>query len=205
MTEPNNTEARERVLVAAEQLFSEHGYKSVTLRDIAKVLGIKHASLYHHIPDGKEALFVEVTERGLRRHQQGLEAAIRAAEPDIEAKLRAAAYWLLAQPVLDLGRMMSNDMPAIGEAHAQRLSKIAYESVMQPIQQVFQAAMDAGEIKQENPMLLAGGVLALVESIHNLPTYIAVMPKIKIAEAWIDVIVHGLHPSHLSNAMQSMN
>ena len=192
MAEQHNTESRERVLDAAEMLFSEHGYKAVTLRDIAKQLGIKHASLYHHVPDGKEALFVEVTERGLRRHQRGLEAAIRDAEPDIEARLRAAAGWLLAQPVLDLGRMMSSDMPAIGEPHARRLSMIAYESVMQPIQRVFNQAMETGEIKQVNPGVMAGGLLAVVESIHNLPTYIAVVPKTSMVESWIDVMVNGL-------------
>ena len=32
-----NSEARERVLSAAEKLFAQRGYSSVTLRDIAKV------------------------------------------------------------------------------------------------------------------------------------------------------------------------
>ncbi|MBX3083322.1 MAG: TetR/AcrR family transcriptional regulator [Anaerolineae bacterium] len=195
MTDQHSTEARARVLDAAEQLFSEHGYKSVTLRDIAKAVGIKHASLYHHAPDGKEALFVEVTERGLRRHQAGLEAAIQQAEPRIEAQLEAAAHWLLAQPVLDFGRMMSSDMPAIGEVHARRLSEIAYASVMQPIQQIFRQAAARGEIKCANAGLLAGGLLALVESIHHLPAHIATQPKTGMVDAWIDVIVNGLRPN----------
>jgi AcrR family transcriptional regulator len=184
--------ARERVLDAADRLFSKHGYKSVTLRDIAREVGIKHASLYHHVPQGKEALFVEVTERGLRRHQRGLEAAIQHAEPDIEARLRAAAAWLLAQPVLDLDRMTTSDMPAINEAHARRLSQIAYESVMQPIQQVFRQAAADGEIKEANLGLLAGGLLAVVESIHKLPAYIVTEPKMSMVEAWIDVMLNGL-------------
>ncbi|NDJ52513.1 MAG: helix-turn-helix transcriptional regulator, partial [Chloroflexi bacterium] len=68
------SEARQRVLEVAERLFSTRGYKDVRLQDIAKELGIKTASLYYHAPGGKEELFVEVIERGLARHHQGLQA-----------------------------------------------------------------------------------------------------------------------------------
>jgi AcrR family transcriptional regulator len=40
----DESEARERVLAAAERLFAERGYAAVTLRDIAAAVGIRHAS-----------------------------------------------------------------------------------------------------------------------------------------------------------------
>lgn len=51
---------RENLLDTAEQLFTSRGYTAVTLKDIAKALGIKQASLYYHFPLGKEDLYVEV-------------------------------------------------------------------------------------------------------------------------------------------------
>jgi AcrR family transcriptional regulator len=69
--ERESSESRERVLQQAEHLFSERGYAAVTLRDIAAGLGIRQASLYHHVPGGKEQLYVEVTERNLRRIRMG--------------------------------------------------------------------------------------------------------------------------------------
>ncbi|MBZ0309485.1 MAG: TetR/AcrR family transcriptional regulator, partial [Anaerolineae bacterium] len=54
----------------AEHLFAERGYTAVTLRDIAEAVGLRHASLYHHVPGGKEALFIEVTERTMKRHAE---------------------------------------------------------------------------------------------------------------------------------------
>ena len=102
--------ARERVLQQAEQLFGERGYAAVTLRDIAAGLGIRQASLYHHVPGGKEALYVEVTERNLRRHHQGLELALAQAG-GMRAQLRAAARWLLSQPPMNLSRMVRSDSP----------------------------------------------------------------------------------------------
>ena len=52
--QPTLSEARERVLDGAAKLFTERGYAAVTLRDIAAEVGIRHTSLYHHVPGGKE-------------------------------------------------------------------------------------------------------------------------------------------------------
>lgn len=72
-----NSVSRERLLTMAEKLFSQKGYHSVTLRDIAAETGIRQASLYHHAPGGKEELFIEVMERIFDRHQNGLNEAMR--------------------------------------------------------------------------------------------------------------------------------
>ena len=53
---PADSEARERVLLVAERLFRERGYQAVTLRDIAQEVGIRHTSLYHHFPRGRNRL-----------------------------------------------------------------------------------------------------------------------------------------------------
>ena len=37
------------IISVASTLFKEKGYSAVTMRDIAKVMGIKAASLYNHI------------------------------------------------------------------------------------------------------------------------------------------------------------
>src|SRR5215203_4970689 len=123
-------EARERVLNVAEHLFRERGYASVTLKDIADELGMKQASLYYHVPGGKESLFIEVSERGFHRHRQGLEEAIGSSGSDLRQQLLAAARWILSHPMPDLGRLTHSDMPEIGEAHAHRLMQIAFESLM---------------------------------------------------------------------------
>ena len=72
---------RQRVLDAAEALFLERGYTAITLRDIADDLGLKQASLYYHFPEGKEQLFMTMSERLFDRHAHGLNAAMAAAEP----------------------------------------------------------------------------------------------------------------------------
>lgn len=190
----DNSEARERVLDAAERLFAQRGYASVTLRDIAAEVGIRHASLYHHAPGGKEELFVEVAGRNFARHHEGLGAAIGGAAPDVRARLRAAADWLLSQPPMDLVRMVYSDMPSIDPAHAARLSRTAYDSLLAPIEAVLSEAREGGEIDHRNPGLIAGGLVGMIESLYAVPQHVLMEGRQAMAHELIDALLDGLRP-----------
>ncbi|MEV6901779.1 TetR family transcriptional regulator [Amycolatopsis sp. NPDC051372] len=61
---------------AAARLFLEHGYDHVTVAQIAEAADVSVATLFAHVPDGKEALiFDDGTER-----REGLVAAVRERE-----------------------------------------------------------------------------------------------------------------------------
>ncbi len=183
--------ARTRVLDVAERLFTERGYTTVTLKHIAAELGIRQASLYHHVPGGKEQLYVEVTERAMTRHQQGLTAAIAAAGPALQAQLGAAAGWLLGQPPVDVARMHRSDLPAIDARHAGRLRLATYRALIQPLRSVFEESQEHRGIRWCDAMLLAGAFIAMVEGIHDARHYSA-MPPMQMAEQLIDVLLDGL-------------
>lgn len=55
-------ESIEQILDAAEYLFSKHGFHGVTLKDVAKRVGV-HTSLMHYYFDDKRALLDAVFER----------------------------------------------------------------------------------------------------------------------------------------------
>lgn len=190
----NHNAARERVLAAAEQLFARHGYTAVTLRDIAATVGIRHTSLYHHVPGGKEALYVEVMERHLQRHAQGLRAAIAAAAPTVEAQLYAIADWLLSQPPMDMLRMTYTDLPAIDPAHAAHLTTATYEAMLVPIEEVLAVARERGELDHADIALVAGGLFGVIESIHAVPPMALTQPRPQMARAIIDVMLNGVRP-----------
>ncbi len=187
-----NTDACERVLVAAQRLFAQRGYTAVTLRDIAAEIGIRHASLYHHVPGGKEELFIAVTERTLIHHRQGLSRIIAETGPDIRTQLHAIADWLLSQPPIDLLRMMHSDMPAIDPAHAERLERMAYESMIVPIMQALHQAQQRGEINHHNLGLIAGGILGIIESLHAVPVHTVTQSRQHMAYELIDALIDGI-------------
>ncbi|MCX7024476.1 MAG: helix-turn-helix domain containing protein [Spirochaetes bacterium] len=190
ITEP--LAARERLLDAAENLFSEHGYSAVKLRDIAALLGLSHASLYYHFPGGKESLFIEVTERNLRRHGAGLDAAIAAAGSSVRSRLRAASGWLLSQPPMDLIRMARTDMPALAPADGRRLMDLAYGLLILRLKAVLDEAVVDGEIGCRDTGLVAGGLIGLVESMHAIPGFALRRSRIEMAGELVDVMLAGL-------------
>ena len=162
-------EAKEKILTAADRLFMERGYKAVTLRDVAQAVGIKHASLYHHVPGGKEQLFVEVTERNMRAHQAGLTIAIAEAGTDVRVALVAVATWLLTHPPIDLMRMSMSDLSEISPQHALRLAQLIQTAVLEPVSSLLQAGCKRGTIVPVDCGVIAGAVITMLEGLHAVP------------------------------------
>jgi AcrR family transcriptional regulator len=187
-----NTKAREHVLNTAERLFHARGYNAVSMRDIAEALQIRQASLYHHAPDGKEQLFVEITERGLQRHRKGLKEVIAQAEPGIEAQLLAASQWLVDHAPLKLLSMLETDMPVISFENAQKLTYLAHQSFFSPITELFKQAIENGEIRPVNPNQLAGHFLSMMDGIsYTTPAGMTPVPMNELAEEMIDILLNG--------------
>ena len=63
----------ERIMDAAEDLFSRHGYEGTTLRQIAKQAEIQEPGLYNHFA-GKQALYEAVLHRALNPMAEALGA-----------------------------------------------------------------------------------------------------------------------------------
>ena len=54
--EEKSERSRRQVLDAALDLFSHHGYRATTIREIAEAAGVSTGNVYHHFPD-KETIF----------------------------------------------------------------------------------------------------------------------------------------------------
>jgi AcrR family transcriptional regulator len=187
------SESRDRIIEVAETLFARRGLAAVTLRDISAELGITHASLYYHFPKGKEELFVEVTERSIRRHGEGLAAAIAAGGPGLRGELYGAADWLLGQPPMDLIRMAETDMPALPREEARRLMDLVHEEILVRLRRLFETAAGSGELGYpSDPGLLGGAILGFVESLHSVPEFAVMRTRFDMAKELIDIILRGL-------------
>lgn len=188
------TKAKNRVLDTAQNLFNQHGYTSVSMRDIADGLGMKQASLYYHVPNGKEQLYVEVTTRCLEKHREGICAAI-AQFNDLETQLQAVSRWFFSQPPLHLFNMMEYDMAELSEEHKVELAKLAFSSLFLPIIEAFEDAVARDEIRFVDPEQFAGMFLTIVEGVSfaNRTRNSRLAPEV-MADQTIDVMMNGLRP-----------
>ena len=186
--------AYERVMDTAEKLFARRGYNAVTLRDIATEIGIHHTTVYHHVPGGKEQLYIDVVERNLAHHREGLTGAIEGALPDIRSQLRAIADWLLSQPPMDLVRLVYSDLPSIDQKQADRLSLNAFETMLVPIVTILRTAREQGVIEYEDLILAAGTFIGMIESLYAVPQRPEMKSKQAMAYEMVDILLNGLRP-----------
>lgn len=189
---PDKLSARQRILAEAERQFMEKGYASVTLRDIAKAVGIRHASLYHHVPGGKPALFVEVMQQSMARHAAGMQASRRLAEQNIHTQLVAVAQWFVSQPPIDVIRLTQSDLRQLEPDVAYPLMHLVYDSLLQPISDLLQQAQERGEVSHPNLGLIAGSFLAMVQSLHAIPPFAIETSLSEMAEDLVSVLLNGI-------------
>lgn len=188
----HKSDATQRVLDVAEQLFMARGYNAITLRDIASELGIKQASLYYHFPGGKEQLYVAVAERVFARYRIGIVTAITQAGDHIEDQLQAVALWFSAQPPINLIGMMHADMPALTPKQSAQLSESLFHNIFGPLQGTFQRARESGQVRPLEPAMMTGAFLALMDGMMVSHARPAMPPIAQSANAIADLFFNGL-------------
>jgi len=108
----------ENILRCAQSLIIAGGYNGFSYADIAKVVGIRNASIHHHFPS-KATLVQTLVARYRETAQSGL-AALEANVPDPMEQLHAyAAYWeaCVADPAsaFCVCAMLAAEMPVLPE------------------------------------------------------------------------------------------
>ncbi|MCW3041326.1 MAG: transcriptional regulator, TetR family [Solirubrobacterales bacterium] len=140
----------DRLLDVAADLFRRKGYAQTTTRELAEELGIKKATLYHHISN-KEDLLEALCHEALRRLTAEVES-IEAADPD---RLRAIFVRHLTSAVRDqnLHAATLSAIDSLGPERRERVatSRKAYERMLREVVRADQkAGRLRGDVSAEN-------------------------------------------------------
>jgi len=158
MSEPS---AFERIAMAAAPIFLARGYDGVGLRALAKELGIKAASLYHHCPDGKSELYARALTTYLGDYQSQLASARGRAR--FPAALHRMTDWMLDHPPVDPHAVLA--APLSDDAR-DALIHALHAAVVDPIADVFRDAQAKGQVRAAvQPELAASAVISLVHGL----------------------------------------
>jgi AcrR family transcriptional regulator len=79
---------KEKILIAAAQIFSEKGYHAASMQEIASAVNLQKASLYHHI-SGKQEILLELLDQALDILIERIGTVVSQQQP-LEEKLRLA-------------------------------------------------------------------------------------------------------------------
>ena len=158
---------RERILVAAERLFAERGFSSVSMPAIAAAAGITAGAIYKHFA-GKEELFFEVVSRAVAAAPTTTEAAGLAGPAALAAIVAAYATRRLKRV-----RQLAVEIhyAAAQNAKVRRLLRNSVDREIGGMAEQIAAAQAAGEIDPAlDPKLTASLVMSLIMGLMHAET-----------------------------------
>ena len=193
---PPDSGGRDAILDTSAKLFSQQGYKEVSIRDIAQACGMTNAALYYHFKN-KEDLFLAMLERD---HEKTL-AALRAAAQgpgDLREDLKrlVAQYAAITRERKQSFQTLWRDMKQMEDVRAWKLFGEMQHEIMRPLIERLEQAEAAGEIKpgetQLYARLLHGMIMALTHAGRPDKPHRASAQEV---DAAVDVFLNGVMTS----------
>ena len=179
-------DTKQRILDKALELFSEKGYDSVSVGEIARAVGIKAPSLYNHFP-GKQAIFDGIVESTAARYETDtdkIDIHVQNAREDIpnftritedalfEKVRQIFEYSLHNKTVSRFRRMMTIEQfrsPKLAAFYSERY----LERILNYHAGIFRALIASGEICAEDPdtlaMMYVAPIVALIGVCDRQP------------------------------------
>ena len=156
---------RQAILDAAVQLFGEVGFERGTMSEIATLAGLTKATVYNYFTS-KEELFFEVMMRWIELEMDTIHHALNSESDNIASNLRRYGESFLAliysREVQVVRRLM------IAEANRSKFSKLCSthgpEKGKAQLAGYIEKAMQAGSLRQADPMVAAHQWSALLEA-----------------------------------------
>ena len=173
-----NSFGRKRIVDAARAHFFSHGFRSVTMDDLAEELGISKKTLYAHFP-GKFDLLEAVLADKLRSVEATLKEVTRAHPNDFPATLRnllAGTHRELDEIKPPFVRDMRQKAPHVFKVVERRRAAL-FERYFGKL---LVDGQRAGMVRKDVPVkLIIEILLAMVQSIMNPPKMeeLGMMPK----------------------------
>lgn len=184
---------RDRILEAAEEALRRYGPAKTTVVDVARALGVSHASVYRHF-ESKAALRDAVAERWLARIAAPLAAAAAEMGP-APARLRRWLYLLAATKRQRAGsdpQLFATYIALVAESRAVAAAHVA--GLVAQIESIIAAGVASGEFAPVNPPTAAQAVFDAVVRFHN-PLHAAEWTQPNMAarlDAVCELILAGL-------------
>jgi AcrR family transcriptional regulator len=163
MTQKNETR-KEEIVRTAEMLFKQKGYSAVTMRDIAKAMGIKAASLYNHIQSKQEILSNIIISIG-EQFTQGMSQIVSDNVSSIEKLERIIALHVqITMENPSKMATMNNDWMHLEEQIEYYLTlRRNYE---ESFRQILKQGMGQGELKAVDPEIILFSILSTLRSLY---------------------------------------
>jgi AcrR family transcriptional regulator len=182
---------RSALLESAERTLGHRGVSDLSLRELAREVGVSHAAPRRHFPD-KQALLDALAEDGFGRLGRELDGAMAAAGGSLRDQLAAfaRAYVAFATEHAALLELMFAGKHRPG---ADRLREAADTAFAAPLA-LFQQAQASGEVVAGDTERVGMVALATLQGLASLANNGMVEDLDGMVDEAVDRLVHGLRP-----------
>ena len=197
-------DAVERILVAAESLFAEHGFDAVSMSAIGEAAGVSKANVFHHFTS-KNELYVAVLRNACKAAVQHLDDLSRNEAPLTERLPQFARAHL--ENLLEHGqvaRLMLRELLSDNPRHGQELAEKVYGEKFSRFVAILRAGQQAGELRADiDPAMVAtmliGANVFFFESrdvLRHFPDVTFTQDTKRYSTMLADILLHGILPPH---------
>lgn len=158
---------KEKIVETALELFSQKGYDGVSVRDIARAVGIRESSLYNHF-ENKRAIFDGIVDFCVRQSEVYFRQSALPFEEGDDASVYQGIGIEHLQELIDQTFLFFFDDPwnvrfrrllllsQYADPRCRDIYRQLYRDRCIQVQAyIFSALMDAGDIRREDPMSVA--------------------------------------------------
>lgn len=183
---------KEKIAETALELFSQRGYSGVSIREIARAVGIRESSIYNHF-ESKKAIFDEIVDLCVQQSEVYFRRnALPFAEGDDTSIYQKIDLPHLQELIEKTFRFFFDDpwnvrfrrlllLSQYTDPRCRDIYRQLYRDKCVQVQAyIFSTLMDAGEIRREDPIAVAAefhGPLFML--IHTCDSFEEAQPAIK--------------------------
>ena len=151
--------SQDKIVMAARKLFTEHGYDTATLREIAKAAGLGLTTLFNHIQDKRDLIYL-IFDEEVTVAAERAQAAVRPWQTFVEKILTISAFYFQMfsmEPVLSrilLSEVLQQTPGPHLERHLSRRGRMIDE-----FENLAKIGQDAGELRADlDPKMIARSI-----------------------------------------------
>ena len=148
MGQRSSKNGRQRILEAAEKLFTEQGFNAVSIRDIAERCEVTNAALYYHF-QSKAALFEEVLEHHAKRLDGRMRAAVHEEGTSFRDNVKAMllVYAQITKDRRPPFHLLRRDIDGMDKVAEIDYFRRIFRAMILPIEELLSEAIVAGDLK----------------------------------------------------------
>lgn len=156
---------KEQIIVVASRLFKEKGYKAVSMRDIAKVMGIKAASLYNHIQNKQEILSTLILDVAIEFTNGMNKVVIKKDSPLNKIKSIIEMHIDVTVNYSEALAALNNDWMHLENDDLIKFVKMR-EDYEDNFRKIVKQGIDIGEIIPSHPEVILFSILSTLRTLH---------------------------------------